>query len=74
VAADVIAGEVVVYGEVKGNVRARGKIEIKKGGTVTGDLTTPQILIEDRAYFTGSIEIAKSMEKNAEKDALPPAA
>jgi len=41
---------------------------------VTGDLTTPQILIEDGAHFSGSIEIAKSTEKNAEKDALPPAA
>src|SRR5260370_42379629 len=27
--ADVIAGEVIVYGSVKGNVRAKGKIEIK---------------------------------------------
>ena len=36
VMADIIAGDVVVYGEVSGNVRARGRIEIKKEGSVTG--------------------------------------
>jgi cytoskeletal protein CcmA (bactofilin family) len=38
--ADVIAGEVIVYGTVKGNVHGKGKIEIKKDGSVNGDLTT----------------------------------
>ena len=66
--ADVIAGEVIVYGSVKGNVRGKGKIEIKKDGSVNGDLTTAQIIIEDGAYFKGSIEIEKSMEKEADKN------
>ncbi len=60
--ADVIAGEVIVYGSVKGNVRGKGKIEIKKDGSVNGDLTTAQIIIEDGAFFKGSIEIEKSAE------------
>src|SRR6267154_2155541 len=61
--ADIIAGEVIVYGSVKRNVRGKGKIEIKKDGSVNGDLTTAQIIIEDGAYFKGSIEIEKSAEK-----------
>src|SRR5712664_4500563 len=61
--ADVIAGEVIVYGSVKGNVRGKAKIEIRKDGSVNGDLTTAQIIIEDGAYFKGSIEIEKSTEK-----------
>jgi cytoskeletal protein CcmA (bactofilin family) len=60
VTADVIAGEVIVYGSVKGNVHGKGKIEIKKDGSVNGDLTTAQIIIEDGACFKGSIEIEKS--------------
>jgi cytoskeletal protein CcmA (bactofilin family) len=60
VTADVIAREVVVYGNVKGNLRARDRIEIKKDGSVVGDLTTARISIEDGAYFKGSIEIDKS--------------
>jgi cytoskeletal protein CcmA (bactofilin family) len=60
VTADVIAREVVVYGNVKGNLQARDRIEIKKDGSVVGDLTTARIMIEDGAYFKGSIEIEKS--------------
>jgi len=32
-----------VYGYVKGNVHATGRIEIKKDGSVVGNLTTAQI-------------------------------
>jgi cytoskeletal protein CcmA (bactofilin family) len=60
VTADVIAREVVVYGSVKGNLRAKDRIEIKKDGSVVGDLTTARIMIEDGAYFKGSIEIDKT--------------
>ncbi len=58
--ADIIAGEVIVYGSVK--------IEIKKDGSVNGDLTTAQIIIEDGAYFKGSIEIDRSADKEADKN------
>jgi cytoskeletal protein CcmA (bactofilin family) len=66
--ADVVAREVVVYGSVKGNLRARDRIEIKKDGSVVGDLTTARIMIEDGAYFKGSIEIDRHAEGGAEKD------
>ena len=70
VTADVIAREVVVYGNVKGNVRAKDRIEIKKDGSVVGDLTTSRIMIEDGAYFKGSIEIDKSSEKESRGSAF----
>jgi cytoskeletal protein CcmA (bactofilin family) len=60
---------VVVYGNVKGNLRARDRIEIKKDGSVVGDLTTARIMIEDGAYFKGSIEIDKSGDAGEEKSA-----
>src|SRR5258707_6832771 len=66
--ADIIAGEVIVYGSVNGNVDGKGKIEIKKDGSVNGDLTTAQIIIEDGAYFKGSIDIEKSEEKEGRKN------
>jgi cytoskeletal protein CcmA (bactofilin family) len=62
VTADLVAREVIVYGNVKGNLRARDRIEIKKDGSVVGDLTTARIMIEDGAYFKGSIEIDKTGE------------
>ncbi len=66
--ADVIAREVVVYGNVKGNLRARDRIEIKKDGSVVGDLTTARIMIEDGAYFKGSIEIDKAGDSSSHDD------
>ena len=73
VTADIVAAEVAVSGNLKGNVRAKNRIEIKKDGSVTGDLTTPQILIEDGAFFKGSIEI-ESVEKGTQTSASPQAA
>jgi len=68
--ADIIAREVVVFGSVKGNLRAKDRIEIKKDGSVNGDLTTARIMIEDGAYFKGSIEIDKSSEKETSGSAF----
>src|SRR2546422_10209375 len=45
VTADINARDVVVYGYVKRNVRAKGRIEIKKDGSAVGNLTTAQNMI-----------------------------
>ena len=60
VTADIVAREVVVYGKVDGDLRARDRIEIKSGGSVTGDLTTARIMVEDGAHLKGRIEIDRS--------------
>jgi len=57
--ANIAAQAVVVYGDVKGNIAARDRIEIKKDGSVTGDLTTDRIIIDDGATFKGAIEIVR---------------
>ena len=59
VSGEITASEVIVFGEVSGNLLASGRIEIKKHGSVIGDLTTSRIMIEDGAYFKGAIEIAR---------------
>ena len=69
VTADIVAAEIVVAGDVKGNVRAKKRIRLKTDGSVTGDLTTPEILIEDGALFKGSVEIDKGVENGAQESA-----
>ena len=59
VQAAVKAREVVVLGAIKGNVDATDKIEIRKDAKLTGDIRTARIIIEDGAYFKGSIDIVK---------------
>jgi cytoskeletal protein CcmA (bactofilin family) len=57
--ADVVACEVIVYGELTGHLCATDRIEIKKHASVTGDLTTRRILIEEGAYFKGTVQIER---------------
>lgn len=57
---EIDAREIVVYGKVHGNLRARDRVEIKKDGSVIGNITTGRIMIEDGAYFKGKIEIDRA--------------
>jgi cytoskeletal protein CcmA (bactofilin family) len=57
---EIAAREIVVYGKVHGNLRAVDRVEIKKDGSVIGDITTGRIMIEDGAHFKGKIEIDRS--------------
>jgi cytoskeletal protein CcmA (bactofilin family) len=59
VTAEIQARQVVIYGTVKGNVSAREKIDVRRTGNVTGDLTSASISIEEGAYFKGSIDILR---------------
>jgi cytoskeletal protein CcmA (bactofilin family) len=64
---EVTAREVIVYGNVSGNLRARDRVEIKKDGRVIGDIATARISIEDGAYFKGHIEIEHTQSSAPEK-------
>ena len=54
---EIQAGEVVVYGKVVGNLHARGRVDIKKDGSIVGDISSARISIEDGAHFKGRIEV-----------------
>ncbi len=68
--ANVKAKEVVILGTVKGDVLAADRLEIKKSGSLRGDLVAARVVIEDGAYFKGSIDIQKGGE-TATKPAQP---
>jgi len=59
VRATIKAREAVALGTIQGNVEATEKIEIRKDAKLTGDIRTARIIIEDGAYFKGSIDIVK---------------
>jgi cytoskeletal protein CcmA (bactofilin family) len=67
--ASVKARDVVVLGTVQGNVEASDRIEIKKDAHLVGDIKTARIVIEDGAYFKGSIDIVKVEVKVEQKPA-----
>ncbi len=53
------AREIIIQGSIHGNVDATDKIDIKKEAKLVGDIKTSRIVIEDGAYFKGSIDISK---------------
>jgi cytoskeletal protein CcmA (bactofilin family) len=71
---EIDAREVIVYGNVSGNLRARDRVEIKKDGRVLGDIATARISIEDGAYFKGRIEIEhvqSSIQESKKTEEVP---
>jgi cytoskeletal protein CcmA (bactofilin family) len=62
---EINAREVVVYGKVVGNLHARDRVDVKKDGSVVGDISTARISIEDGAQFKGRIEIDPSKSQAA---------
>ena len=61
--AEVKAREIVVLGTIHGNVEAGEKIEIRKEAKLVGDIKTVRIVIEDGAFFKGSIDIVRGEAK-----------
>jgi cytoskeletal protein CcmA (bactofilin family) len=59
------AKEIVVYGTVQGNLTASERVEIKKNARVLGDVRAARPVIEDEAYFKGSIETMRTEQKPA---------
>lgn len=57
--AGIKAREIVVLGTIHGNVEASDKIDIRKEARLVGDIKTSRIVIEDGAYFKGSIDITR---------------
>ena len=57
--ATIKAREVVALGSIQGNVEAAERIEIRKDAKLIGDIRAARIVIEDGAYFKGSIDIVK---------------
>ncbi len=59
VQAGIKAREAVILGTVHGNVDTADKLEIRKDAKLVGDIKTARVVIEDGAYFKGSIDIIK---------------
>ena len=63
VQASIRARDVIILGQVQGNVETSDKVDIRKDAKLVGDITTARISIEDGALFKGSIDIKKPEPK-----------
>jgi len=57
VQAEILGKNITILGKVTGNVTASGKISVGKEAQVIGDLSAPQIAIQDGARFRGTVKM-----------------
>jgi cytoskeletal protein CcmA (bactofilin family) len=83
IVANINAKEVVIMGTVTGNIHCTDRLDIRSEGSLTGDVVTPRICVEDGAVLKGAVEVrAEQQQKEkgqsktveAAKSAEPPQA
>ena len=57
VTADIVAREIVVQGNVKGNLHGRERVQIGSTGCARGNVITRRFVVEDGAEIHGHVEI-----------------
>lgn len=62
-AADVTARDVLVLGQVQGNIIASGRVELRAGCQVNGDVRALRLAIEDNAVFRGKVDLTQGPAK-----------
>jgi cytoskeletal protein CcmA (bactofilin family) len=63
VAADVTARDVLVMGRVQGNIVASGRVELRAGCNLEGDIRALRLAVEDNAVFRGKVDLTQSVAK-----------
>jgi cytoskeletal protein CcmA (bactofilin family) len=75
VRANIQARQAIVHGKVEGNIAAADRVDLKKTASVTGDIVTARITVEEGAFFKGGVDIQRESATRAEqKPAGAPAA
>jgi cytoskeletal protein CcmA (bactofilin family) len=64
VAANITAREVVIMGKVTGNIQCSDRVDIRSEGSLTGDVITQRISVEDGAVLKGSVQVQAAEKKN----------
>ena len=60
--ASIQAKEVVVMGKVNGNIECSDRVDIRAEGSVSGDISTVRISVEDGAALKGGIQVRSEVK------------
>jgi cytoskeletal protein CcmA (bactofilin family) len=60
VAADLAAKDVLILGHVHGNVVANGRVELRAGCVMEGDIRALRLAVEDNAVFRGRVDLSQA--------------
>ena len=67
IAADVLAGNAVVGGEVQGNLKISGHLILQSTAKILGDITCQILRVEDGAQFSGKCIMGQNGNGNGKK-------
>ncbi len=56
VAANISAKDVILIGQLSGNVTATGRVELRDGCDLVGDISAVRLVIQENATFRGKVE------------------
>jgi cytoskeletal protein CcmA (bactofilin family) len=59
VSANITADEIVVGGDVKGQLDATARIRVNETATIQGDMKAPKVSVADGAQFQGKVQTAQ---------------
>jgi len=65
--AHISAGTVIVKGKVIGDVDGRKRVELRSPGKLTGNITTPSLVIHEGVVFEGHCSMGGAADNKAEK-------
>jgi cytoskeletal protein CcmA (bactofilin family) len=71
IAADLIAKDVLILGQLKGNVVASGRVELRAGCNVEGDIRALRLAVEDNAVFRGRVDLTQNISKGHDSPPAP---
>ncbi len=70
VEADIKVGQLVINGEVRGNVQASERVEVHGKGRVYGTIQAPKLIVEEGAYLEANCQ---TIEATPSKPSVPKA-
>lgn len=62
VRANIVARDVVVVGLIEGEIRATGRVELRNGAVVLGDVFATRLSIEEGATLRGAVDPSRASE------------
>ena len=71
VSADLAARDVLVLGRIQGNIVASGRVELRAGCSMEGDIRALRLAVEDNALFRGKVDLTQGATAKGVETASP---
>jgi cytoskeletal protein CcmA (bactofilin family) len=73
VAANLSAKDILILGQVQGNLVASGRVELRAGCQVEGDIRALRMAVEDNAVFRGKVDLTQAVSRGPNGASAPQA-